>query len=66
VAILCLAAAKDQAVVANVLKTIMESDPSPELRLKAGLALGGMTLELARFFHWPHWRRQFLDPLAAL
>ena len=66
VAILCLVAARDQVVVADVLKTIMESDSSPELRAKAALALDGMTLELARFFHWPHWRRQFLDPLKAI
>jgi HEAT repeat protein len=66
VSILCLASARDQAVVADVLKTIMESDASAELRAKAALALEGMSLELARYFHWPHWRRQFLDPLEAL
>jgi HEAT repeat protein len=66
VSILCLATARDQAVVADVLKTIMESGATPELRSKAALALEGMTLELARYFHWPHWRRQFLDPLMTL
>jgi HEAT repeat protein len=65
-AILCLAGARDQPIVDDALKTIMESDASPELRAKAALALEGMNLELARFFHWPHWRRQFLDPLEAL
>jgi len=35
----------------------------PRLRAAAIKALGGLTLELARFFHLSHWHGRFIDPL---
>lgn len=62
-AILCLLLVNNDWGIQRLLKDIASNDPSPRASAAAATALGGLTLELARYFHLSWYRGHFIDPL---